>query len=110
MAYNEKLAERIRKILQFEKGFDEKKMFGGICYLLHGNMVCGILKNDLIVRVGQKDYADILTLPYTREFDITGRPMKGWVLVSASGIASDKALKGWIEKGISFVKSLPPKN
>ena len=84
-------------------------MFGGIGYLLHGNMACGILHDDLIVRVGPEKYADALALPHTREFDITGRVMKGWVMVSKDGCGSKEDLSAWIQRGIAFAGSLPEK-
>lgn len=109
MAYDENLAGKVRKIMQEEPGFDEKKMFGGICFLLNGNMACGILDNELIVRVGKDDYENTLNLPHVRKFDITGRPMKGWVMISAQGFDNMKALREWTGKGIVFARTLPPK-
>ena len=89
MAYDEGLAHLVREILEEMPDFEEKKMFGGLCFLLHGNMDCGILNNDLIVRVGPEHYEDSLKLPDTRKFDITGKPMKGWVMVSGDGCDSE---------------------
>lgn len=109
MAYDEGLAQRVREILEEKPGFVEKKMFGGICFLLHGNMACGILDYDIIVRVGPEKYENALTLPHARVFDFTGRPMKGWVMVSHEGHESDEELFGWIQKGVDFAMSLPPK-
>jgi hypothetical protein len=109
MAYDEGLAQIVREFLEGKTGFDEKKMFGGICFLLHGNMACGILKDDLIVRVGPDKYEDSLKLPHIRKFDITGRPMKGWVMVSSDGYASEEDIISWIQKGVDFSLSLPPK-
>ena len=109
MAYDESSAERIRKQMQKNQGFVEKKMFGGICFLLNGNMACGIRNNDIIVRVGKEAYEDCLALPYTRQFDMTGRPMSGWVMVSSKGYQSDNELKTWLQRGIDYALSLPPK-
>jgi len=109
MAYDAKLALRVRKIFEDKAGFDEKKMFGGICYLLNGNMACGILNDDLIVRVGPKEYENALKLPNARKFDITGRPMKGWVMVSSKGHDSEAYLLEWVRRGVNFALSLPPK-
>ena len=92
MAYNEKLAERIRDKLHSLPGFMERKMFGGVCILLHGNMACGILNDDVIVRVGKEAYESALSLPHTRKFDITGKAMTGWVMVSSEGHRSDGQL------------------
>ena len=109
MAYDEGLAQRVREIVEEEPGFDEKKMFGGICFLLFGNMVCGIIKDDLIVRVGTDRYAETLKIPLTREFDLTGKPLKGWVMVLSEALDSDEELNDWLQRAVSFVRTLPPK-
>ncbi len=109
MAYDEGLAQRVRELLEEKPEFNEKKMFGGVCYLLNGNMACGVLNKDLIIRVGPEKYEDSLKLPHTRKFDITGRPMKGWVMVSYEGHESDEDLFEWVQRGINFTFSLPPK-
>jgi len=109
MAYDEGLAQRVTELLEEMPGFNEKKMFGGVCYLLNGNMACGVLNEDIIVRVGPENYENSLKLPHTRKFDITGRPMKGWVMVSPGGHASDEDLAAWVRKGVNFALSLPPK-
>ncbi len=109
MAYNEELAQRMRARLKRKPGMVEKKMFGGIGFLVNGNMACGVNKQDLIVRLSDQDFAAALKKPHVRIFDMTGRPMKGWILVSPAGYASEAALESWIEKGISFAKSLPSK-
>jgi hypothetical protein len=109
MGYDEGLAEKVRALLKSEQGFDEKKMFGGICFLLNGNMACGVLNNDLIVRVGSENHEEALQLPYTRQFDITGRPMKGWVMVSAKGHEASKDLAAWVYRGVAFASTLPAK-
>jgi TfoX/Sxy family transcriptional regulator of competence genes len=84
-------------------------MFGGLCFLLNGNMVCGILNDDLIVRVGPQNYANALKDAYARQFDITGKPMKGWVMVSGENLQSDHELLEWVRRGANFALSLPPK-
>lgn len=111
MAYDEGLAQRIRELIEdnTEYQYNEKKMFGGICYLLNGNMACGILNEDLIVRVGAEKYEDYLKKPHTRKFDITGKPMKGWVMITYKGLESDKDLLKWVRLGVDFALSLPPK-
>lgn len=109
MAYNEKLAERVEKVISKDTECRTKKMFGGVCFLLNGNMACGILNNDLIVRVGPDNYEKELVHPDAGEFDITGRPMKGWVMVSFAKDKTDKELKSWVRKGAAFALSLPPK-
>jgi TfoX/Sxy family transcriptional regulator of competence genes len=108
MAYNTKLAERIR--LQLEGiPFVEKKMFGGIGFLLNGIMACGINKDDLIVRVDPEEHNALLKKPHTRPFDMTGRPMRGWLVVEADGFKTDRQLNTWIKKGVEFSLTLPPK-
>ena len=109
MAYDEGLAQRIRELLAEQPGLAEKRMFGGIAFLVHGNMACGVLGEDVMVRVGPDRYDEALARPHTRPFDFTGRPMKGWVMVAAEGCEDDEALTAWIGRGVDFALSLPPK-
>ncbi|MFO0866573.1 MAG: TfoX/Sxy family protein [Gemmataceae bacterium] len=109
MAFDETFAGRIRDAISRRKGIEEKKMFGGIGYLLNGNMLVGIWKDSLIVRLGPDNYDDALLEPHVREFDITGRPMKGWVMVEPEGVEDDEQLAGWIDRALKFVKTLPKK-
>ena len=109
MPYDESLADRIRPLMSRRKGATERKMFGGVGFLLFGNMCCGVWKKSLIVRIGPKAYAKTLAEPFVREFDITGRPMKGWVLVEPDGTADDDDLKNWITRAAKFAGSLPRK-
>jgi TfoX/Sxy family transcriptional regulator of competence genes len=109
MAYSESLAERTRQIFIRNRGIAETKMFGGVGFLLNGNMCVGIWKNSLIVRIGPESYEDALKEEYVREFDITGRPMKGWVLVEPDGIETDDQLNEWIRRSVEFVSTLPKK-
>ena len=109
MAYDEDLAQRMRQALAVIPDIDEKKMFGGIGFMLNGNMACGVNKDDLIVRVGPEAYKNTLTEPHTKEFDMTGRPMTGWVVVKPEGYETDEALKGWVQRGVDFALTLPPK-
>jgi len=109
MAYSEKIAQKIRKKLGSMPGFAERKMFGGVCFLLHGHMACGILNNDVIVRVGKEAYESALALPHTRKFDMTGKAMTGWVMVAPEGHGSDQELDAWLQKGVDFTVVLPPK-
>ena len=109
MPYSRELADRIRHKLSRHKGVVEKKMFGGIGFLLHGNMCVGVWKDSLIARVGPKQYDDALKEPFAREFDITGRPMQGWVMVSPAGIEDDDEMAGWIDRALRFAKALPRK-
>ena len=108
MAYNLKLAERIR--LQLGGiSFEEKKMFGGVGFLLNGNMACGVNKDNLIVRVDPEKYNSLLKKPHAKPFDLTGKPMKGWIIVETEGIKTEKQLSAWVEEGVQFASSLPPK-
>jgi TfoX/Sxy family transcriptional regulator of competence genes len=109
MAYDDVLAQRISKILEGTHDLVEKKMFGGVGYLIQGNMACGVNKEDLIIRVGPEAYEQALKQPHVRVFDMTGRPMKGWITVSPNGYQNPKDLEAWIQRGMAFVKSLPPK-
>ena len=84
-------------------------MFGGVGFLLNGNMLVGVWKDSLIVRLGPDKYDEALLEPHVKEFDITGRPMKGWVLVEPEGVEDDEQLKGWIERAMKFVGKLPAK-
>src|SRR5437773_10425641 len=106
MAFSEILAERIRQSVARRKGVAEKKMFGGIGFLLHGNMLVGVWKESLIVRLDPDEYEDALKERFVKEFDITGRPMKGWVLVEPKGIEADDQLKVWIGRAVKFAGKL----
>ena len=108
MAYNLKLAERIRSELGGIH-FVEKKMFGGVGFLLGGNMACGVNKNDLIVRVDPEKHSALLKKPHVKPFDMTGRPMKGWLVVEADGCKTDKQLSTWVKEGVEFALTLPAK-
>ena len=109
MAFNEALAARVRELLGTSEGVVEKRMFGGLAFLVHGNMSVGIHGNELIVRIepGRTDQA--IQESGVRIFDITGRPMQGWLLVSASALESKAALRKWVSKGVAYAQSLPPK-
>ena len=84
-------------------------MFGGVGFLINGNMACGVYKNDLIVRIDPEKYKDALSRPHVKVFDITGRPMKGWIMVQPEGCKTGRSLKAWVEKGVAFARSLPGK-
>jgi len=109
MAYDEGLAQRIREQLEGRPGLVEKKMFGGLAFLLRGNMCVGVIGDDLITRVDPADYDAALARPGARLFDFTGKPMKGWLVVGAEGIEDDDALAGWIAAATTYAASLPPK-
>jgi TfoX/Sxy family transcriptional regulator of competence genes len=109
MAYDEALAQRIRAALPDVPGLTEKKMFGGIGFLVHGNMACGVSGNDLMVRISPDSYDTAIAKPHVRMFDLTGRPMKGWILVASAGVQSGEDLQSWLQQGVAFAQSLPPK-
>lgn len=109
MPYDEGLAERIREVLEERSDVSEKKMFGGLTFLLGGNMCAGVVADELMVRVGPDAYEKLLSEPHTREMDFTGRPMKGFVYVGCEGFESDADLRAWIERGVAFAGPLPPK-
>ena len=109
MAFDEKLATRIRKRLGKRAGVIEKRMFGGVAFLLHGNMCVGVHKDELIVRRDPADTDQALRQKHTRLFDLTGRPMKGWILVQPKGLATDAALGKWVSTSVSYAASLPAK-
>jgi hypothetical protein len=109
VAYDEDLAERVRELLSLRESVNERKMFGGIAFMLAGNMTCGVLGEELIVRLGPEEGERALAEPHTRGFDFTGRPMRNIVMVDPRGIATDEELAGWVDAGADFAASLPPK-
>ena len=109
MAYDEEMAYRIRAALAGQEGVTERKMFGGLAFMVNGHMCCGLAKGDLMVRVGPEQHEEALAQPHAREMDFTGRPMKGFVYVDSAGYGSDKDLQAWIDRGLAFVTSLKPK-
>jgi TfoX N-terminal domain len=109
LTYDQRLAARIRVLLKGLRGVEEKKMFGGVGFLIRGNMSCGVYKQDLIVRVAPAEYEIALRAPHARVFDISGRPMKGWLLVGGEGCKSSKTLRDWVNGSVAYARSLPPK-
>lgn len=108
MAYNQALADRVRDVLTSQFDITEKKMFGGIAFMLNGNMVCGVTKDDLMLRVGAENYADALKQPGARIMDMGGRPMKSMVFVAGSELTGDD-LADRVNACARFASSLPPK-
>jgi TfoX/Sxy family transcriptional regulator of competence genes len=108
MAFDEALADRVREILAARPELSERRMFGGIAFMLAGNMCCGVINEDLMVRLGD-DAEAALAEPHTRPMDFTGKPMKTTVYVDPEGTASDAELARWVEAGADFAASLPPK-
>lgn len=109
MAYDEGLAERLRALLDERPGVTEKAMFGGVAFLLDGKMFVGIVKDELMARVGPDAHEAALRQPHARTMDFTGRPMRGYVFVAPEGFAEDAALQRWVERAIEHVRTLPVK-
>jgi hypothetical protein len=107
--YDESLAQRIRFQLGTMQPFTERKMFGGIAFLINGNMACGIVGDELMARTGPEHFAGALARPHTRPMDFTGRPMKGMLYVGAEGLGGDDELAAWVSLCAGFAGSLPPK-
>ena len=109
MAYSEALASRIRSVLAGSKGITEKRMFAGLCFLKNGHMFIGLTANDLMARVGKEAYAAALAREHVREMDFTGKPMVGYVFVSAEGLGTDADLQSWVRHCEQFAATLPAK-
>ena len=109
MPYDEKLDARIRTFTATWDGVSSRRMFGGVCHLLHGNMVAGVWKGFLILRLGEAAADFARELPHVRPFDITGRPMRGWVMVEPAGVRTAAQLKSWLDQARKFAETLPPK-
>ncbi|MBI2766449.1 MAG: TfoX/Sxy family protein [Chloroflexi bacterium] len=107
--YDEALAQRIRFQLGTVQPFTERKMFGGIAFLINGNMACGIMRDELMARTGRERFAEALGRPHTRPMDVTGRPMTGMLFVGAEGPGSDEELAEWVTLCAAYASSLPPK-
>jgi TfoX/Sxy family transcriptional regulator of competence genes len=109
MAFDEALAERIRHLLARRRNIEEMKMFGGVGFLLNGHMLVGVWKDSLIVRLGPEEGEEALMELHVSEFNITGRSMKGWVLVAPEGVEDNDQLSGWMQRAVQFVGKLPAK-
>lgn len=108
-AEDEPLIARLRQLLKRRKGYSEKKMFGGVCFMINGNMCVGPWKGSLIVRLDKAHHVATQSEPHVRPMDITGKVMKGWAMVEPEGIATDDDLKAWVERAVKFARSLPKK-
>ncbi len=104
---DEALVDRIRPFMKRRKGYSEQKMFGGLCFMINGNMCVGPWKGSLIVRLAKEDHEATQSRPHVKPMDITGRIMKGWARVEPAGIESDEELKAWIDSSVKFVQALP---
>jgi TfoX/Sxy family transcriptional regulator of competence genes len=106
LVYNEQLASKIRALVARRKGWTEKKMFGGVAFIYNGKMCCGVIKDDLLVRVGPEQNDKALALPNSRPMDFTGKPMKGFIYVDSKGWSKEASLKKWVDMGIDYVSLL----
>ena len=109
MAFDEGLAQRVTELLADNPYTTQKKIFGGMGFMISGNMCVGIMGDCMVVRVGPQSYDHALSLPHAREFDFTGRSMKGWGMVDPQGLAEDEDLEQWLKKGERFASALMPK-
>ncbi len=109
MAYDERLAERVRGLLQSRR-LVEKKMFGGIAFMVRGHMCCGVIGEKLMVRVGPDEYERAIQRAHAAPMDFTGKPMRGFVYVSLAGLRTRAQLKSWIDRGLAFTGTLPAKD
>ena len=108
MPYNELLAERVRELLQADRGYREQKMFGGLCFMLHGNMCAGVVGDRLMLRLGDEQAAAALSRPHVAVMDFTGRPMHSMVYVEQAGLRG-VALARWVDQAAKYARTLPPK-
>jgi TfoX/Sxy family transcriptional regulator of competence genes len=109
MPFDADLARRVREQLARRRGVTEKGMFGGTAFLVDGNLCVGVIRDELVARIGPERYSDALARAGARSFDMTGRPMSGWVMVAQSACADDQALAGWVAEALEYVATLPPK-
>ena len=110
MAYDEALAARVHDAMAGRDGISERKMFGGLCLMLHGNMFAGVMQDELMLRVGPDRFDAALAKPGARPMDFTGRPMVGYIYVAAPAFAAETGLKSWLNEALGFVQTLPPKS
>jgi TfoX/Sxy family transcriptional regulator of competence genes len=110
MAYDEALAGRVRRAIAGREGISERKMFGGLCLMLHGNMFAGVMQEELMLRVGAERFEAALSKPGARPMDFTGRPMAGYIYVAPPAFATEKGLQAWLDEALGFVQTLPPKS
>lgn len=109
MAYDEAFASRVRAALRRRKGISERKMMGGIAFMLNGNMCCGVNGKDLMLRLGNDGAAAALGEPHARPMDFTGKPLKSMVYIGPAGTKTDTDLRAWIDRAVKFAKTLPAK-
>lgn len=109
MAFDEELAARARAALAATAGVEEKRMFGGLAFMVDGHMACGVVGDQLMIRVGPERYAKVLGLPHAHEMNFTGKTMRGFIVVDAEGVATQRSTASWVRRGVDFARSLPPK-
>ncbi len=109
MAYDEELGARLREIVAEQGEFREQKMFGGLAFMVGGHMCCGVIKDDLVVRVDPEQSEKLLKDKNARPMDFSGKPMKGFLYISPAGTSTEKRLRRWVDEGLAFVSGLPPK-
>jgi hypothetical protein len=109
MAYDTAIADDIRARIGNHPGLSEREMFGGIAFMINGNMAVGVSGGELMVRVGKDSHDEAITLPGARTFDMSARPMRGWVAVAAEGFTTDDDFEGWVDRGVAFAETLPKK-
>ena len=109
MPYEEALADRVRTLLKRRRGVEERKMFGGLAFLVNGHMACGVQQDCLVLRLGNNGAARALREPHTRPMDFTGKPVQSMVYIDPAGCAGDEELASWVNRAIRFARSLPPK-
>lgn len=109
MAFSESLAARVRHALARTRGIVEKRMFGGLVFLLDGNLLVGVWHDSLIARLGREAADAALQQPHVGVFDVTGRPMRNWVLIDPDGLDGDCQFNDWLDRAMAFVQTLPPK-
>lgn len=109
MAYDVKLGEMVRNVMLEHRGMSERKMFGGLCFMLNGNMCAGVSGKKLMLRVGAEKSEDLLKKPHVKPMDFTGKPLKGMVYVMPAGLKTRAQVKKWVGEGLAFAKSLPKK-
>ena len=110
MAYDEKLAKRVRQALARRSGLEERAMFGGLAFMLRGHMCCGLVQDKLMVRVDPNLYDQLLREPGAQPMDFTGRPMRGFLYITGAGISTPSALHTWVSKALDFAESRPAKS
>jgi TfoX/Sxy family transcriptional regulator of competence genes len=109
MAFNEQLADRVRRLLKGKRGVSERRMFGGLAFMLRDKMCCGVLNDDLVARIGVENYEKALEEAHVRPMDFTGRPLKGYVYIGKDATKTDRGLQKWVQRSVAFTASLKAK-